>query len=311
MKRPIFILGQMQRTGTNFLSDLLVAHPDVVSMAPVMEDNLLRHSDILRSYTDRVAHSWTQSWGVPDSERESLLVCLGQGISSYVAKRDLSNHVVTKMPSVDSLAMAEHLLNSATVLVLVRDGSDVCESIHKSFGWSYERAMRRWASAADQILEFDHLFADHPNYQLVRYETLVSSPHETVSEILETCGLDVASYDFAAIADMPVRGSSTLKASGQSVHWDQVEKTEEFSPMSRSAGWDAKLRGRFSYLAGEQARLLGYTCDDSAVTSVGSDLRYGSERAYNWLRRRVRVIGGHVLRKLRIVRSSATEITHK
>ncbi|MFV1991234.1 MAG: sulfotransferase [Acidimicrobiales bacterium] len=299
MRRPIFIVGQMQRTGTNFLSDLITAHPDACSFAPIMEDHLLQRSSLLGAYADIIERGWTQGWGVPVEERERLVASLAGGLSDFVSGRDETRHVVTKMPSSEGLEMGKYLLASATLLVLVRDGRDVCESIHNSFDWSYERAMRTWARSATQVATFHEECGDHGNYRFVRYEELVEHPHDSVSEILEVCGLDASHYDFSAIDELPVRGSSTLRSEGDHVHWQAQPRSDEFLPLERSQSWDASLHQRYATLAGAASRRLGYQCEVTAKRSIKSDLGYVCERAYYWGRKGVRTVGGFALRRVR------------
>ncbi len=307
MKRPVFIIGQMQRTGTNYLSDLVTAHPDACSFAPVMEDHLLERASLLKGYAEVVARSWTAGWNVPDHEQARLTTSLVRGLSDFVAGRDESRHVVTKMPTSEGLDMGEYLLGSATLLVLVRDGRDVSESIHRSFDWSYERAMRTWARSASQVAAFHAVSSGIANYRLVRYEDLVERPHDAVSEILTTCGLDPSTYDFSAIDRMPVRGSSTLRSDGESVHWGAQHRGDEFAPLDRAGSWDEALHERFSVLAGAASRSLGYPCAVVSRRSIAADLSYRSERVYYWGRKGIRSAGGALLRRVRRMTQSIHE----
>ena len=44
LTQPIFIFGIMQRSGTNYLWDMLRLHPDVAIRMPIVEDHLLQRS---------------------------------------------------------------------------------------------------------------------------------------------------------------------------------------------------------------------------------------------------------------------------
>jgi hypothetical protein len=46
--QPIFILGIMPRCATNFLSNLLLLHPDCVPRDTVWEDFTIARSDLLK-----------------------------------------------------------------------------------------------------------------------------------------------------------------------------------------------------------------------------------------------------------------------
>jgi hypothetical protein len=61
---PIFIHGILPRSGTNYLWDLLLLHPDASPpVVPVREDLFLNHSDHLIAFTSAVQSSWDPAWG--------------------------------------------------------------------------------------------------------------------------------------------------------------------------------------------------------------------------------------------------------
>ena len=61
---PIFILGILMRTGTNFLYDLVRLHLDCDVPTPVPEDYLVHCADLLAEYVGSVAANWRPHWGV-------------------------------------------------------------------------------------------------------------------------------------------------------------------------------------------------------------------------------------------------------
>jgi hypothetical protein len=71
-------------------------------------------------------------------------------------------------------------------------------------------------------------------------------------------GLPVDSFDFAAAANLPVRGSSVFHGEEKSVHWKPVAKTSEFDPIGRSSHWKRPVHERFNWIAGRQQVWLGY-----------------------------------------------------
>ena len=61
---PIFIHGLLPRSGTNFLCDLLLLHPDCApAIEPVHEDLFLEHSDHLVAFARSVRAAWDPRWG--------------------------------------------------------------------------------------------------------------------------------------------------------------------------------------------------------------------------------------------------------
>lgn len=264
---PIFILGMLQRTGTNHLWDLIGLHPDTFKLEPVFEDHLLKWSGHLDAYVDDVTAHWSPDWNVPASERAALLRSLGSGLAGWVAGHS-ERRVVTKMPSVEQVGRFFDLFDDSPLVVLVRDGRNVSESGVTSFGWSYERAFRRWSRAADVVLDVVERFGDDPRLAVVKYEDVVDRPADVMRRLCVTTGLDVDRYPFDAIDALPVRGSSTLRVAGEgAIHWAPTERAADFDPHARWQSWDDHRHRRFAAVAGAQQRALGYECLDPA----GSD----------------------------------------
>ena len=66
---PIFILGIMPRSGTNYLWDLLRVHPACApAREPIREDFFIEESDDLLAFTRHVAERWDPMWGAVDYE---------------------------------------------------------------------------------------------------------------------------------------------------------------------------------------------------------------------------------------------------
>src|SRR3954452_1121795 len=168
---PIFLLGIIERSGTNYLWDLIRAHPDVGVRRPIWEDKLIRHSQYLLQYADAVVGTWDARWNVPPDEHAKLLQALGTGLAQFVTVGAETSHVIVKTPSVDNLPQFFDLLPDAALIVLVRDGRSVTESGVRSFGWNYPLTMKQWADAARTVLAADARFtAEGRRFRLVRYE---------------------------------------------------------------------------------------------------------------------------------------------
>ncbi len=262
-RRPVFVLGMLQRTGTNYLADLFELHDDVRALKPIFEDHLVRWSPHLLAYVDDVTRGWTDDWEVPDHEPAALLRSLGDGVAAWVAGHHPDHTVVTKMPSVEQAEHFERIFPETHVVVLVRDGRNVVESGVNSFGWTYERAIRRWSAAAEIVVRMRDSF-DPAYFHLVRYEDIASEPDREMLRLCKAIGLDESGYPLDAAASLPLRGSSTLRSEGSSdeIHWTPVEKPEGFDPMARWASWDDHVRRRFAQLAGPHQTALGYDVDE-------------------------------------------------
>ena len=256
--QPIFIQGIMARSGTNFLNDLLVIHPDCGSPT-LHEDYLLSHAHWLEHYVQGVIRTWDPAWGRGEAE---VYAALGRGLLELLSHKVTRPRVVTKTPNVHNLHLLPKLLPSAHILLLVRDGRAVVESGVKSFShWTYEKAINWWAAAARTVLDFEAAQnGSGCHHRVVRYESLHGSVELEVERILKFLGLDSAIYNFARARALPVRGSSTYRGASTGLDWSKpIAKTEVFNPMERWQSWPRARHERFNWVAGPYMRRLGYT----------------------------------------------------
>ena len=187
---PIFIAGISQRSGTNFLYDLLRLHPDCGGPGTNWEDSSLSRADHLVRYVEIVAGGWRRH-GADAGVEDLLYEHLGNGIISVLSSQVKGKRLITKGPFVRNLNYFFKLFPRAYLLILVRDGRAVVESRVKTFGESYETAMRYWADAADTILRFNQMArGSQLNYLTVKYEDLCNNLENELRRILAFLGLD-------------------------------------------------------------------------------------------------------------------------
>lgn len=293
---PIFIHGILPRSGTNFLWDLLLLHPDCApARHPVREDLFLDHSDHLIRFVDEVRAAWDPRWGRSDEDLSALMYRgLGTGLVSFLHV-DAERRLVTKSPSVKNLGRFFDFFPAARLIILVRDGRSVAQSSMTTFGWDLDRGGREWAAAADEIVAFQAAQVHRSTkWRIVRYEDLVDDPELQMRKILDFVGLDVAPYDFRAARDLPVRGSSSFGTSEHGIHWEPVHRDSSFSPKDRWRCWDSAALERFNWLAGRQLRYFGYDPVGAAPTRSGA-LRHRL-RDWRWKEGRALRRGTHRLR---------------
>lgn len=275
---PIFIFGIMQRSGTNFVKDVVCLHPDCgFPGPPLVEDFLAQNTDLLVQYSQAVLDDWNRlgRTTVYDSLEEELRICLGNGVLSLLESRIKDKkRLVTKTPSIRNLEHFFKIFPKARLLIVVRDGRAVVESGVKSFGWSYEQAFHQWAEAAKKIYEFDCTYkVSNHKYLIVRYEDIWENLEEKIENILRFLDLDCNTYDLKSAKNLPVRGSSTIRSqSDEKMVWKAVEKPKEFNPLDRWRNWDSKLHQRFNWLAGQYMEYLGYQRVDTSSSLLSSGL---------------------------------------
>jgi protein-tyrosine sulfotransferase len=260
---PIFILGMVPRTGTNFLSTLVRVHPDCAAPAPIWEDHLLHHADSIISYVQSVSQHWTRAGSVDDLA-DQLRHSLGDGLISFLSLRAGGKRLVTKSPSVRNLDSFFQLFPAARLLLLVRDGRSVVESTVVAFDWNYDDAIRHWANAARIVLRFDREHGEsntnnRSRYLIVRYEELCLNLEREMRRILAFLEMNIDTYDFQKAANLPVLGSCEVRKGGSNeIHWDAVVKTADFSPLHRYDRWSRAVHERFNWIAGAWQTELGY-----------------------------------------------------
>lgn len=258
----IFVLGISQRSGTNFLYQLICLHPHCHPRW-VYEDFLVSHSDLLLRYAESKYGSWSADWGFGEDTIDKLVVNLGRGLHSFLETRDVENqgsgYLVTKTPTCRNLDNYFRLFPQSPLIILVRDGRSVTESLVRGFHWSYERAMHNWADESHRIVEFEHQWQDVKDnrYLIVRYEDLYRNTAVEMTRILLFLDLPVHLYDFNAAAELPIIGSSFAN-SGDRVDFTPKEKSSDFDPLRRWSGWSKAMQTRFNWVAGDFLVAFGY-----------------------------------------------------
>lgn len=271
---PIFLFGVLERSGTNFLSDLLCLHPSCRPAHPLDEDFLLFRADLLQEYARGTAAKWHPEWGQAEPWADRLLASLGRGVLEYlcdtvepgpaVESRDPAPRILTKTPSVKNLPLFPDLFPGQPAVVLMRDGRAVVESGVRSFGFAQEEQTRKWAWAARVIEETvgtecsARSFDAASPFLLVRYEDLVTRPEKELRRIFEFTGLDPTLYDFDSVEALPIRGSSTFRGAGDDVNWKPVERSHDFDPLRRWSEWTPAQHDRFNWIGGPQLIAFGY-----------------------------------------------------
>jgi protein-tyrosine sulfotransferase len=288
---PIFILGIMPRSGTNYLWDLLRLHPRCApARSPIAEDFFLESSDHLIAYTRAVRDRWDPMWGdFGDDIEPRFREGLGNGLISFLWE-DRERRLLTKTPSVRHIARTFAFFPCTRLIVLLRDGRSVVQSCMSTFGWTFDRAARDWAAAADEIRRFE-VEGRYPadRYLRVRYEDLLDDLNGSLARILSFLELDAGAFDLEAAAALPVRGSSSYFGPGRAaVHWDPVEKGPDFDPRERWRSWTPEMHERFEWIAGKQMRSLGYRSD---ADPVRAGRKVAKHTLLDWERRARDVIG--------------------
>ena len=294
---PVFILGIMPRSGTNFLHRLLCQHPDcgAINTTPVREDYLIHHSNWLGRYLGRLKWQWGH-WGADDAFVTPLAHHVGHGLTNFLHSLTDAKRFVTKTPSVANLDAFFAYFPHAQLIVIVRDGRSVVASGMSGFGWNFETATRQWARSARVIVNFrknNPDFADR--VKIVQYEQLNAETADELTEVLKFLNLDVDQFDFDAALNTPVYGSSFMKEKGDQVTWKPQEKNKDFNAGARWSKWKASRHNRFNWIARTELESLGYEAAGKKTFGAGQRLLHGTlDLAYH-----ARRFPGRLIRAIR------------
>ncbi len=276
---PVFIRGIMPRSGTVFLGGCLARHPSIAAYPnEVWEFTPCREMASLMAYLKRIPHSRHTDRVCP----HDVLPHMGEGWLSYLYTFvNPSQRLLMKYPSVDDLGTFLIMFPTAYILTIVRDGRDVVASglrsgfvapprfrLSKKTSWrrliqpsDFQLLCRRYAHAARDLLACEQAMGEdtRSRYLRIRFEDLHAETEATVRRILEWAALPTETYDWAALRNMPVKGSSYLRDAAGNIDFQRGrEKTGEFNPVGRWHEWSASNRKTFEREAGPAFRELGY-----------------------------------------------------
>lgn len=284
----------MQRSGTNFVHDLLALHPDVSSPSVAYEDHLFADADLLLRFAELTTSRWRGHGGADDPTAD-LVRQLGQGLVGPFAAQATEPFFVTKMPSMDGIEHAASLFPDAPIIVVVRDGRAVVESATTTFSEPFDREAARWADGARAVIDLEA--SGRPEVMVVRYEDLLADLETELRRVLEHIGLDPETYPFDRAEALPVRGSSQLVEQG-GVHWSPVDR-DSVNPEDRGRSMSTAHRRSFDRIAGAELEQLGYERDrdlDAPRLVEGLTEQLPSKARASWTARRW---AGRLRRRLR------------
>lgn len=131
---PVFILAPVHRSGTNYLTYILLLHPNFQLPNLIWEDHVLMRSQLLAKYASQTSMSkgWAKEIRGDEDYSKSLLKHLGGGILSFLYEHiGKERRLLCKTPRGYHVGNFLRLFPNAKLLVLIRDGRDVVSSMVK------------------------------------------------------------------------------------------------------------------------------------------------------------------------------------
>lgn len=255
--KPIFIMGIAGRSGTHYLRQLLNKHPDISNSVLMREDHFVSELNLLEKYVKRVSYYWRRK----DDEHEANIIRkykigLGSNAVSDFAKEAGKHYFLLNTPETRNLDLFPEYYPNQKIIIIIRNAKDLTESGVRSKFWSYEEALEIWRVSARRIIKATKNKDFNP--YIIKYEDLYSHTKDRLSELLEYLELSKEKYPFEAINKLKIQGSSDAKAEKNTWEYKNIEKSENFDPLNRSAGWSRYRLWRYDYKCGRPARQLGY-----------------------------------------------------
>lgn len=258
---PVFIIGVLNRSGTNFLSDTLLTVSDF-EMPILKEDYVLEHSSLLIQYGNESKHRWKKRLG--ENESKLIYYYLGQGLLNFLRYGCNRNdsRLLVKTPRSYGINNFFDLFPNGKLLIMVRDGRDTVESATKSFTYaSHHYWIKQWKTGAQIALDFmknTHKKEEGRGWLLIKYEDLFLEPEKTVPNILSFLDIPPKKFDWKHFQNLPLRGSSTVRGNKQNLHWQPVEKPKNFNPIGKWQNWFWWQKFQFKKIAGKELIEFGY-----------------------------------------------------
>lgn len=209
----------------------------------------------------------------PNFSPADFMPYVGEAWMQYLTQSSGEKTALFKEPSVDSFDAMFQLFPRAKVVLMVRDGRDLIESLLTAGFGLPPRSIRNphhWrrflpdedfkilcrqlkgaASKLETFLQGEVAAALTRQVKMVRFEDLFSSPDNVLSDVLAWCDLPLDEFDWDAFRTMPVRGSSFLRDEDGSMNFGSgVTRSVEFNPVGRWRTWSDRRKAYYERTAG-------------------------------------------------------------
>jgi protein-tyrosine sulfotransferase len=258
----LIIHGMLPRVGTVYVGELLSLHPDLDPYPRrIWEVPFLQLKDELLHVQEKFIYGYRHNAGKLGDQ--DFLPIFGGALLAYLQlETPADKRLLLKVPGVQHLDSFFTVFPHEHLLLLLRDGRDVVQSTVRT--WPQLRfsfVCRRWKRAARMVLACHERFSHRAEgYWLARFEDAVREPEAFVMEACRRFGLDESRYPLGRIAEVAVRGSSSLSPPGD-ISWHPVDKPRDFRPAGRWIDWSAGKKRTFRRIAGQELVELGYSSD--------------------------------------------------
>jgi len=221
---PIFIVGQ-PRTGSTLLEQMLAAHSDISTAGELP----FLAGDIAQGIAQLTGQEFPLG-----CQKLTPQQCASLG-QHYLANMQTivpkAQFIIDKMPAnYQSIGLIKMLLPNAKIIHITRDPQDVSWSIYRN----YFAANEPYFCSLAEIIQYHHNYRQVMSHwgevlpefvHHLTYDALVSEPEETISSVLEFCGLD---YQPDCLAFNKQQGYIGTLSDRQLRHGIELNRTKEW-----------------------------------------------------------------------------------
>lgn len=255
-KRVVFLHGVQQRSGTNYVNQLLCLHPTCQQPVTCVRENwYLEQITYLLKYTETLFRKWKNpKWGGTSVTEANFLKHMGNSMVAFL-EQDLDvppdGYLVSKTPSVQNIRLAKVLFPDAKVIILVRDPRDIAVSAQKTWGTPVVESVKAWVRSAEEIMQFEK---DLPHtHLLVRYEDFLVDPRTQLNQVFHFLSLKAQHYPYEEALDAPLLGSSTTPNV-----WETAARTKSFKGYGKWTHWPEDQSAKLNAVIHPYLQYFGY-----------------------------------------------------
>lgn len=253
----IFVLGITQRSGTNYLSDLLRLHPDCTFERTIPEDFLVAATPVLNDAFRFLKSKWSDQWDLQHQVVAEMKRQVGLGLVKSMSDGNINT--VLKSPSIGGLDNFTDFFPDSKALIVVRDGRDVAVSYTQT--WSnttLKEAAGHWMKQSKLLRDF--LSSDAFNsdkHRVVSYEKLFTNTETELLSIFDFLNLDLERFNPDDLVHLRIRGSSQTVSREGEVSWEP-RKVEGFAPIGRYRSLSDRQQHKLNRQLEEDLSYWGY-----------------------------------------------------
>ena len=267
----VYICSPTQRSGTNFLSNILQLCNDIYIPTGdhlPKEHFIYSHANLLSQYFRKTLGYWDKWVKEKDTLQEihrEMLAYAGDGIINYFLKeqQNAGQRLLLRTPDSGNLEYFFNLFPNGQVICILRDGRDTVDSFTRSFSgdWAFKKMCKRWAARVDHIMMIkDQLEKANQNRKLllVKYEELNTAPQRPVEDLLNFLGISKSNFEWDKLKKIPVVGSSTQYEKQTGDFWQPSFKADPKMFSNKWVNWSTRKKRIFKKIAGDQLIKTGY-----------------------------------------------------